>query len=135
MIWVWTHATMNVPLPFTVVHAFSPVAVVCLHRIRASRHHHHFLFICRPASIFSVSLLVTIVSAILDPSCTYAQVRCCESYDSVLVHRACCPRVSESQPHPTLSIKLVYIQQHSTKTQNRMWVIIFESYFASCLSL
>jgi hypothetical protein len=125
MIWVWTHPTMNVPLPFTVVHAFSPVAVVCLHRIRASRHHHHFF----------VSLLVTIVSTILDPSCTYAQVRCCESYDSVLVHRACCPRVSESQPHPTFYIKLDYIQQHSTKTQNRIWMIIFESYLASCLSL
>jgi hypothetical protein len=80
-------------------------------------------------------LLVTIVFAILDPPCTYAQVRCCESCDSVLVHRSCCPSVSESQPHPTLYIKLYLIQQHSTKTQNHIWVTIFESYRASCLSL
>ena len=106
---------------------------LCLHRIRASRHHHHFLF-------FRLRLLRLFACHYSPPSWirhvqTLMKVRCCESYDSVLVHQACCPRLSESQPHLTLYIKLNNMQQHSTKTQNRIWMVIFESYLASCLSL
>ena len=96
---------------------------LCLHRIRVGRHHFHFLFIhLRLLCLFAGHYC----SDVLDPPCTYAKVLCCESCDSVLVHRACCQSLKESQPHLTL----YNIQQHSTKTQNRIWVIIFESYLA-----
>ena len=133
---IWTHPTMNAPLsppcrsPSSMP-SFWPVAVyVCIASAPATT----IITFCSSASVFSVTvtLLVTIV---LDPPCTYAQDHCCKSCDSVFVHRACCPSVTESQPHPTLYIKLYYIQQHSTKTQNRIWVSIFESYLAACLSL
>ncbi len=89
---------------------------LCLHRIRASRHHCHFLFIhLRLLCLFAGHYCLRHLGSPF----TYAQVRCCESCDSVLVHRACCPSVSESQPHLTLYTKLYYIHQLSTKTQTR----------------